>query len=62
MKNIRNDFVSVVIPTYNRPDMLINLLKSLEGQKFKNFEVIVIASNDKTVNLAKDYKKIAPIL
>jgi glycosyltransferase involved in cell wall biosynthesis len=60
MNNIRNDFVSVVIPTYNRPDALINLLKSLEDQTFKNFEVIAIASDDKTVNIAKSYKKNCP--
>lgn len=52
--------VSVVIPTYNRPEMLINLLKSLEELTFKNFEVIVIASDDKTVNLAKSYLKTCP--
>ena len=61
MNNIRNDFVSVVIPTYNRPDMLINLLKSLEGQTFKNFEVIVIVDgDDKTANIVKNYKKNCP--
>ena len=52
--------VSVVIPTYNRPEMLINLLKSLEDQTFKNFEVIVIASDDKTVNLARSYLRNCP--
>ena len=58
MNNIRNDFVSVVIPTYNRPDMLINLLKSLEGQTLKNFEVIVVVDgDDKTTNIVKNYKK-----
>jgi len=50
--------VSVVIPTYNRPEMLINLLRSLEDQSFKNFEVIVIVDgDDKTGNMIKDYKK-----
>jgi glycosyltransferase involved in cell wall biosynthesis len=53
--------VSVVIPTYNRPDMLITLLKSLENQTFKNFEVVVVVDgDDKTANIVKNYKKNCP--
>lgn len=33
---------SVIIPVYNRPDELIELLESLKHQTFKNFEVIVV--------------------
>jgi len=38
--------LSVVIPTYGRPDNLINLLIRLNNQTFKDFEVIVIDSNE----------------
>ncbi len=34
--------VSIIIPTYNRPTMLVQALKSLAAQTFKNFEVIVV--------------------
>lgn len=34
--------ISIVIPTHNRPDMLMNLLISISKQTFQNFEVIVI--------------------
>ncbi|MDP4186775.1 MAG: glycosyltransferase [Bacteroidota bacterium] len=33
---------SVIIPVYNRPDELTELLKSLELQSYRNFEVLVI--------------------
>ena len=37
--------VSIVIPTYKRPDYLDRLLKSIKNQTFKEFEVIVIDDN-----------------
>jgi len=37
--------VSIVIPTYNRPDFLDRLLRSIARQSFKNFEVIVVDDN-----------------
>lgn len=36
---------SLIIPTINRKKYLINLLKSLEKQDLKNFEVIIIDQN-----------------
>jgi len=33
---------SVIIPVYNRPDELTELLESLKNQTFKNFEVVVV--------------------
>jgi Glycosyltransferases involved in cell wall biogenesis len=35
-------FYSVIIPVYNRPDEVNELLLSLTKQRFKNFEVLVI--------------------
>lgn len=37
--------VSIVIPTYNRPDLLGRLLESIARQTYKYFEVIVIDDN-----------------
>jgi GT2 family glycosyltransferase/SAM-dependent methyltransferase len=34
--------VSVIVPTYNRPDRLRTALESLAGQTFQDFEVIVV--------------------
>lgn len=42
--------VTVIIPTYNRGERILNVLKSLEGQLYKNFEVIIVndGSSDNT--------------
>lgn len=40
-------FYSIVIPVYNRPDELDELLNSLAHQQFKNFEVIVVEDGSK---------------
>ncbi|KAF0219373.1 MAG: hypothetical protein FD174_2072 [Geobacteraceae bacterium] len=34
--------VSVIVPTYNRPDMLAETLQSILNQTFKDFEIIVV--------------------
>lgn len=34
--------ISVVIPTYNREEVLINTINDVFGQSFKNFELLVI--------------------
>lgn len=52
-------FFSVIIPTLNEELYLPKLLEDLSKQKYNNFEVIVIdgKSEDKTINLAKQFKK-----
>lgn len=40
-------FVSVIIPTYNREDFLINLIKDLNKQDYPNFEVIIVDQGEK---------------
>lgn len=40
-------FYSVIIPVYNRPDELDELLESLACQNFKDFEVIVVEDGSK---------------
>ena len=34
--------VSVIVPTYNRPDMLVAALQSILEQTYKNYEIIVV--------------------
>jgi len=47
--------ISIIIPTYNRPDHLERLLKSIEQQTNKGYEVIVV--HDGPV-LSKAYKSL----
>jgi glycosyltransferase involved in cell wall biosynthesis len=41
-----NPFISVVIPTLNRYEYLKDVLKDLESQTYKNFEVIIVDQTD----------------
>jgi glycosyltransferase involved in cell wall biosynthesis len=34
--------VSVIIPTYNRPDQLLDAIRSVQGQTYANIEIIVV--------------------
>ncbi len=38
----KNPRFSVIVPVYNRPDEVADLMKSLAGQSRKNFEVIIV--------------------
>ena len=41
-----NDSVSVIIPTYNRPQSLSRAIKSVLVQTHKNYEILVINDSD----------------
>lgn len=45
MKKI-NKLVSVVIPTYKRPDMIVRAVNSVINQTYPNIEIIVVDDND----------------
>ena len=50
---------SIIIPTYNEQDDIINTLNAISSQTYKNFEVIVVDdSNDNTYEIIKNFKKI----
>ena len=53
-----NDKVSVIIPTYNRSELLKKAIKSLENQSHQNFEIIIIDdfSTDDTAQVVRDMK------
>lgn len=42
--------VSIIIPTYKRPDLLERLLDSINKQTYKKFEVIIVDDNSPNVN------------
>lgn len=50
--------ISVIIPTFNEEKVIINCLTSLDNQKSRDFEVIVVddGSTDKTVELIESFK------
>jgi len=58
-------FVSVVIPTYNRKDMLKNCIKSLFDQTYpKNkYEIVLVddGSNDNTEDMIIKLQKVSPV-
>ncbi len=56
------DLVSVIIPTYQRPENLIRAIESVLTQTYKTIEIIVVDDNGKgtewqltTEKLLKDY-------
>ena len=55
-----NLFFSFVIPVFNRPDELCELLSSLTEQTYKNFEVVVVddGSDPKLQNVVEDFPQI----
>jgi glycosyltransferase involved in cell wall biosynthesis len=61
---MKNQKVSVVIPTYNEERDIGECLKSLGKQSFRNFEIIVVddGSRDRTREIARKFKKVKLIL
>lgn len=56
-------FFSVIVPVYNRPEELQELLVSLKQQTFTDFELVVVedGSSRKSDSLVKDYATHFPI-
>jgi glycosyltransferase involved in cell wall biosynthesis len=48
-----NELISVIIPTYNRKDMLIRAIESVRKQNYKHVEIIII--NDFSTDGTKEY-------
>ncbi|QDQ88736.1 glycosyltransferase [Alcaligenaceae bacterium SJ-26] len=54
---VKAPFFSVILTTYNRPELLRHTLDSLKGQKFTGFEVIVVNDNGMPVeDVISDYE------
>jgi len=56
---MKKELVSIVIPTHNRKNMLIRLLKSILASSYKNIEIIIVddASSDGTSKFIKEKYK-----
>ena len=54
---VKNPLISVIIPIYNGGQYLYYSLRSVQNQKMKNLEIILIddKSNDNTLNIIKTY-------
>ncbi|MDD2338417.1 MAG: glycosyltransferase, partial [Geobacteraceae bacterium] len=44
-------FVSVIVPTHNRPELLAKALRSIQDQTFRDFEIIVV--NDAGIDVSR---------
>lgn len=57
MTEVSTPFFSIVIPTYNRADLIGRALKSVLNQTFDSFEIIVVddGSNDNTSQMMVSY-------
>jgi glycosyltransferase involved in cell wall biosynthesis len=55
---MKNELVSVTVPTYNSEKTLEQCLKLVKEQTYKNIEIIIIDSysKDKTLEIAKKFK------
>lgn len=51
---VKKEFISVIIPTYNRSYQLSELMESLFRQTYKNFEVIIVNDAGSDVSFIKD--------
>lgn len=54
----KNSLISIIIPTLNSDNVLETCLKSIEIQKYKNYEILICdgGSTDNTIKIAKKYK------
>jgi len=53
-----NPLVSVIVPTYNRPQQLMTALKSVAAQTYKNIEAVVVNDGGQDVaNLIEELKE-----
>ena len=54
--------VSVIVPCYNTADYVLETLKSVSNQTYKNLEIIIVddGSTDETAKIIEYYKSIEP--
>ena len=56
---MKNNYFSVIIPTYNSEKYIERTFRSLINQSYKNFEIILVdnSSYDSTLKIVNNYKK-----
>lgn len=57
-----NNLISIIIPTYNRANLISMTLKSIQNQSYKNFECLVVddGSTDETEMVLQNFIKSDP--
>jgi len=55
---MKNSFISVIVPTYNRADLISETIESILNQTYKNFELIIVddGSTDNTEEMIRKFK------
>lgn len=55
---MKKSFVSVIVPTYNRADLISKTIESILNQTYKNFELIIVddGSTDNTEEVIRKFK------
>lgn len=51
--SVEDDLVSIIMPSYNSSDYIVNAIKSIQDQTYDNWELIIVddCSTDNTVNI-----------
>lgn len=54
-----DQLVSIITPVWNRPDLVVDAIKSVQAQTYKNWEMIITddGSTDNTVEIIKKFAK-----
>lgn len=57
-ENIKNPLISIVIPVYDRTDVLIESIESILNQSYQNIELIIVCdgSPKETIDIVKKYE------
>lgn len=59
MKNLVNNLVSIIMPTYNAEKYIKDTIASVIAQTYTNWEMIIVddSSNDNTNEIIKEYQQ-----
>ena len=49
IKHLKSPLVSIAIPTFNRPNLLLRALKSVLSQDYNNLEIMIFSDHDSRI-------------